>query len=350
MWKTLEDLTSPTMGFIPIIDSFLRFHRGIILKVSINIFSLIVCPDVDRFIFSLNTDHLQQFVDCSTLRHLYLKECKIQLPCFFKGFNQLIRLILKSVTLSSDTFESLISNSPLLEDLVLKDIENPYFVSINAPKLRSFVFRGDIQLIHHKNVPVLSNVLYAPGELVLEDQDDFVNIFSSIPPLECFSWDLLEVDNGSTKVIRTRLPLVLNFLKRLFMSWITLEDFFELSFALCIIRSSQNLEEIEINLTNECILSDVDYFGCVPKEVVDEIHAIFSDITFNHQRTVMFYDVLLEEVEMQLVKVLLANSPALVKIVIKPRQMETNKSLNVLAEITKFQRASSKVEVVYLVD
>ena len=88
----------------------------------------------------------------------------------------------------------------------------------------------------------------------------------------------------------------------------------------------------------------------MPQEVVDEISASFSNITFNHLRTVQCYDVLLEEVEMQLIKVLLAKSPTLVKMVIKPRQMETNKSLNVLAEITKFQRASTKVEVVYLVD
>ena len=76
---------------------------------------------------------------------------------------------------------------------MLKDIDNPYLMSINAPKLRSFVFRGAIQLIHLENVPVLSNVLYAPRELVLEDEDDFVSIFSSILALECFSWDLFEV-------------------------------------------------------------------------------------------------------------------------------------------------------------
>ena len=64
----------------------------------------------------------------------------------------------------------------------------------------------------------------------------------------------------------------------------------------------------------------------------------------------MFYDVLLEEVEMQLIKVLLAKSPALVKMVNKPRIMETNKSLNVLMEITNFQRVSSKADVLYLVD
>ena len=92
-----------------------------------------------------------------------------------------------------------------------------------------------------------------------------------------------------------------------------------------------------------------DYFECVPQEVVDEIPASFSDITFNYLRTFKFYDVLLEEVEMQLIKVLLAKSPAKMKMVIKTRQMETNKSLNILAEITKFQRASSKAEVLYLV-
>ena len=62
VWKTPEDLTSPTIGFIPILDSFLRFHRGIILKVTLNIASLIVCPDVDRLIFSLDTDNLLYFV------------------------------------------------------------------------------------------------------------------------------------------------------------------------------------------------------------------------------------------------------------------------------------------------
>ena len=62
VWKTPEHLTSPTIGFIPILESFLRFHRGIILKVTLNITSLIVCPDVDRLIFSLDIDHIQHFV------------------------------------------------------------------------------------------------------------------------------------------------------------------------------------------------------------------------------------------------------------------------------------------------
>ena len=118
VWKTQEDLMSPTIGFIPILESFLRFHRGIILKVTLNIINLIVFPNFDRLIFSLDTDHIQHFVlklpftyppyslpnfifNCSTLRHLYFKECEIQLPCLFQGFNKLIRLKFKYVTLSS---------------------------------------------------------------------------------------------------------------------------------------------------------------------------------------------------------------------------------------------------------
>ncbi|XP_060215832.1 uncharacterized protein LOC132642822 [Lycium barbarum] len=112
----------------------------------------------------------------------------------------------------------------------------------------------------------------------------------------------------------------------------TLGDFFDLSFALCLIRSSPNLEEIEI------------------EDVVDEIRASFSDITFNQLRKVEFYDVLGAEAEMQLIKVLLAKSPALVRMVIRPCEMENKKSLKVLAEITKFQRASSKAQVVYNID
>ena len=84
----------------------------------------------------------------------------------------------------------------------------------------------------------------------------------------------------------------------------------------------------------------------VTQEVFYEILASFLDIKFNHLRTVKFYDVLLEGGEMLLIKILLAKSPAPVKMVINPRQMESNESLNVFIEITTSERASSKAEVV----
>ena len=44
VWETLDDLTSPTIGFIPILDCFLWFHIGITFKVILDFTSLKICP------------------------------------------------------------------------------------------------------------------------------------------------------------------------------------------------------------------------------------------------------------------------------------------------------------------
>ena len=52
---------------------------------------------------------------------------------------------------------------------------------------------------------------------------------------------------------------------------------------------------------------------------------------------------------MQLIRVLLAKSPTLVRIITKPYETEDKKYFKVLTEVTKFQRTSSKAEVVHSV-
>ncbi|KAF3678301.1 putative F-box/FBD/LRR-repeat protein-like [Capsicum annuum] len=83
----------------------------------------------------------------------------------------------------------------------------------------------------------------------------------------------------------------------------------------------------------------------VPRDAIDKIPASFSDMTFNQLKTVKIKHVSGAEDEMQLIKVLLAKSPALVKMVIEPQSMEDKKSLKVLEEITNFQWASSKAQL-----
>ena len=73
-------------------------------------------------------------------------------------------------------------------------------------------------------------------------------------------------------------------------------------------------------------------------------------MTFNHLRTVKIYDVTGVAAEMQLIKVLLAKSPTLVRMITKPCETEDKKSFKVLAEVKKFLRTSSKAQVVYSVD
>ncbi|PHT67445.1 hypothetical protein T459_26932 [Capsicum annuum] len=83
------------------------------------------------------------------------------------------------------------------------------------------------------------------------------------------------------KLYQPRLPFALNCLKRLDIYKITLGEFFDLSFALCLIRSSPNLEELEIKMffiRDECCNEPV------PRDAIDEIPASFSDMTFNTRR------------------------------------------------------------------
>ena len=60
-------------------------------------------------------------------------------------------------------------------------------------------------------------------------------------------------------------------------------------------------------------------------------------MTFNHLRTVKIYDVTGVAAEMPLIKVLLAMSPKMVRMITKPYETEDKKSFKELAEVTKFQ-------------
>ncbi|PHU14664.1 hypothetical protein BC332_15869 [Capsicum chinense] len=177
---------------------------------------------------------------------------------------------------------------------------------------------GNIHSLHLQDVPLLSKVSQEPTEFSVEAEHDLAKIFESIPALENFCWEHEHVQGmvGPAEVIPTRLPSALNCLKRLYISCISLGDFFDLSFALCLIRSSSNLEDIEILVVND-VFDDIggDYYESVPQDIVDEIPTSFSDMTFNRLRTVKIYNVTGKMAEMQLMKVLLAKSPALIRMI-----------------------------------
>ncbi|XP_070043634.1 uncharacterized protein [Nicotiana tomentosiformis] len=82
--------------------------------------------------------------------------------------------------------------------------------------------------------------------------------------------------------------------------------------------------------------------------VLDEVKR-FSDVTFNHLREVKLVNITRTRPQMKLIELLLAKSPALERFLIEPRP--GNESLDIvveiLAELTKFQRASPKAQVVY---
>lgn len=127
-------------------------------------------------------------------------------------------------------------------------------------------------------------------------------------------------------VVPRRLSSTLNNLKRLYVS---LDEVADLSCSLCLIRSSPCLQDLKIEVSIE---SD---------NKVNEVSAGFSDVTLNYLKTVKLTGIIGTKLDMVLIKLLLAKSPMLVKMLIEPdlQWVEKEKGVKILAELTTFQRA-----------
>ncbi|TMW99557.1 hypothetical protein EJD97_002378 [Solanum chilense] len=90
---------------------------------------------------------------------------------------------------------------------------------------------------------------------------------------------------------------------------------FEVAWAQCLLRSSPYLEELEIKGPGDLSGELLDW---VPWDTVDEILASFPDVTYNYLRAVKITGEMGAGVDMQLIKVLLAKSPVLLRMVIHP--------------------------------
>ncbi|KAH0766983.1 hypothetical protein KY285_002854 [Solanum tuberosum] len=259
------------------------------------------------------------------LRHLTLQRCLVRPPPVFRG---LISLELSQITISTEDFGNFISRCLLLEHLVLDHSDNANNIEINAPKLRSFVFTGNLHFIHLKCVPLLAKISHESMESSVKARNyDLVAFFKSIEHLH---WDY---SNFRDQVkYQLRFPPLLNSLKRLYLSELCFDELVEVAWALCLLRSSPYLEELEIKGPGDLSGELIDY---VPWWTVDEIPASFSDVTYNYLRTVKIKGVVGAGVDMQLIKVLLAKSPVLLRMVIDP-YVEGDHSLEILAKITKY--------------
>ncbi|PIA52465.1 hypothetical protein AQUCO_01000383v1 [Aquilegia coerulea] len=90
-------------------------------------------------LFKMSTNNTYQIpsclFSCQTLRNLELKDCKLILPSQYQGFSNLTNLKLLDVTLTNQTFESLLVKIPLLYRLSIINCKSLTNLIINAPNL-----------------------------------------------------------------------------------------------------------------------------------------------------------------------------------------------------------------------
>nr|XP_018628828.1 F-box/FBD/LRR-repeat protein At1g13570-like [Nicotiana tomentosiformis] len=217
-------------------------HVGVgpITKFILHLTSLPSYLEIDDLIFFLSRKGIQHlvltlpfsrspyklpvsFFKCLQFRHLTLQSCLILPPPNFKGFDRLISLELRNVTISSKFLESLISKCLLLEQLVLRISEHLNSIEIKASKLRSFDFKGNIKFIILKDVRRLAKLSLANTR---DDEKagkcDIAKFFESFTALEHLYLGLgngsIEFFAGAGGAVSKRFLYVFNCVKHLYLS------------------------------------------------------------------------------------------------------------------------------------
>ncbi|XP_016451439.2 F-box/FBD/LRR-repeat protein At1g13570 [Nicotiana tabacum] len=269
LWITKKDLMYFAHKFTKIVTHFMRFHDGPITKFTLFIPYLERSPNIDkliRFLCRNGIRHLvlrlpirgnlyelpPSFFTCFELRHLTLQNLLILPPPAFRGFDRLIILELRDVTISSKLLESLISHCLLLEQLVLQiSSALSEVIGINGPMLRSFDFTGSMSSICLKSTPLLAKLSLTHREYyVAARKSNIAEFFESFSAIEYLHLNDMSFVAGAGE-IPTRLLFNLNCVKHLRISSIFLGCWDEVACALCLIRSFPFLQYMEIKVERD---------------------------------------------------------------------------------------------------
>ncbi|KAL0322965.1 UNVERIFIED_CONTAM: FBD-associated F-box protein [Sesamum angustifolium] len=285
-----------------IIYQILLLHEGPIIKFILKDVDFEFYPAIDHWLHFLSNHHVEELALWSPfsdqlmpyhlftfdhLRHLYLAHVFIRLPHAFKGFNKLLRLDLVNVVIAPAEFKMLISKCPMLEYMDVKDLYNDLGkLEIDAPNLKT-TFDA-----------------YSTLEPTESDRNliEVLGILSS-----------LESDGGFLRFLAKggephNLPWHFNHLTDLSLSLIRFQYIVEVKCALCLIRSSPNLQSLEIEIS--------DISGLEP--------------------------------EMEFVKLLLLKATALRKLeVVSTYIAKEEARSNMLKQLVSFHRASPKAQIIF---
>lgn len=147
-----------------------------------------------------------------------------------------------------------------------------------------------------------------------------------------------EIEPEDDDEVAMRLPFDVNCVKYLYLRFLILEESYDLSHVLCCIRSFPYLEYLEIQ---------VGFGDAGSVESLELEH--FTDMTLNHLREIKVERFEGTPPEMQLVELLLAKSPGLVRMLIDtwiPDDTIVSRP-GAFTEVSKFWRASPKAQVVH---
>ncbi|KAJ6344584.1 hypothetical protein OIU76_006160 [Salix suchowensis] len=355
-----EDQTVGKNKLVSIIDHVLLLHNGPIYKFKLSHRDLLGVSDIDRWILHLSRGSTKEFVleiwkgqryklpSClfsfENLIHLELLNCLLKPPSAFKGFRNLKSLHLQSVTLAQEVFENLISRCALLERLTLMNFDGFTHLKINAPNLQFFDVGGVFDDVSFENTLLLTQVTIALYEKVKNDQNmsrrsscKLLSFFVNLPRIRRLKIHNYFLKNLALSKIPSTLPkswVDLNYIS----IHINFNDFEENAVAFCLLKSCPNLQEIEMLGRPE------------EKAVVGPLTGLWGDDNwkslFGQLRQVKIAGISGTRSELDCIKFLLSNSPVLEQMTVRPAPNEGG--LEMVKELLRFRRASTRAEVIYM--
>uniref|UniRef100_A0A7N0VC23 F-box domain-containing protein n=1 Tax=Kalanchoe fedtschenkoi TaxID=63787 RepID=A0A7N0VC23_KALFE len=210
---------------------------------------LTILPDyVDGFELPSSIFH------CRGLSSLTVGRSCLRNSLEFRGFPNLVKLELHEVRIFEGVLENVLSNSPL-EILYLRYcifIDNLMF-DVIAPNLRIFDILLDHTLydISFKCVPKLRVASFSGQRLhdFNGSEDNFFDTLGSLRGLEVLTFDCRLHKTSPPNIIVKKLPDLLENLTTVILNYVDVTSVDHLLFVFCIIRSSPNLQSLEIRMT-----------------------------------------------------------------------------------------------------
>ncbi|XP_059650300.1 F-box/FBD/LRR-repeat protein At1g13570-like [Cornus florida] len=363
--------TRRSYKFVCLINEILQLRRGPILKFSLYI-PILHYPNqrrcIDNCIVLLSWNGIKQLTleneddvpyelpphlfSCLKLTHLRLCYCVFKSPRPTVVFGHLISLYLNRIIFSDNRpFGKVVVSAPLLQFLALETCNGIGNVNMQTPKLEVLHVLDSLEVesICLKRIPNLTVIRI---ELCKELESrlglgsiDMTNIFGDLPKIQKLTFDAFFVKFLAAGMVLRRFPIMFNQLKHIQLHNLGFNDVDQISCLLCFIRSSPNLQILEI-LRGVAVTVKTDDLGLV----FDYLTAPdCMDKTLDQLRTVRIGLSKNLSGELLFIKLLLARSPSLEKMIIEVTgKLDANDKFKITRELMCFSRASSRAEMMWV--
>ncbi|XP_050224276.1 F-box/FBD/LRR-repeat protein At1g13570-like isoform X2 [Mercurialis annua] len=347
------------------IYSILLLHQGPIMNFTFYVPSLDSFSEIDRLMLYLSEKDVQEFFlniegsshidrlpsflfSCVTMRRLTLTCCSFTVPLAFQGFVTLISLKFQSVRFKTNLFETFISKCPLLETLSIKSCSGIDDLDIDIPYLKYFHFHGPFKAICfrktclHLSKVIISNSTSADNFSGPKTSEP-TKLFESLPAIDHLRLGYQFVDYLIDRTVPIKLSATLDCLRVLNLSEMCFRYPEHVSVVLRLIVSSLNLQFLAIES-----FAYTDEIPLLAPELL-KVEGLLDNALKKLRVVKMTLPNAEIEPELEFIKFLLAESVALEKMIIQPsEETEPKQALNILKEITRFQRSSKKAEILFL--